>query len=199
MKKISAIFMCSVLCAVGAQIYAPTVANAAAPRASDNPMFGPYRNQISLYVGWGSDSSRLYPDFNYMVPFGIVQLQYSQPIAFLRLPSRVNITGGYTFGWGKSGGENWRDYSHLVASLSWDAAFLNWRGFYLGAGLGIAMKSGMDARQDSRVMFTPRAFLGYRIADRWGAELFFQHYSDGNLTPVNAAYNFVGIGTTYSF
>jgi len=175
-----------------------TAANAAA-RESPNPMFGDANNQIGFYGGWGTDARTLYPDLTHFVPFGILQLQYSQPITFLRLPGRVNVQVGGMAGWGKKDGEDWRDYNHFLAALTWDVALIHWRQLYFGAGLGIAMKSGTDVRQDSRVMFTPRLFLGYHFADRWGVEAFFQHYSDGNLTPVNGSYNFIGLGVTYRF
>ena len=69
----------------------------------------------------------------------------------------------------------------------------------MGVGLGPYMKWKTDARQDSRFVFGVRAFVGYRFWDNVGIELVTTHFSNGNLTPVNAAYNFAGLQVSINF
>jgi hypothetical protein len=86
-----------------------------------------------------------------------------------------------------------------IIGLSWDAAVLTWRGFYAGAGLGLSIKGNKDVRQDSRVVFGTKVFLGYRLSEKVSAEFFTMHYSNGDLTPVNQSYNFSGASILYNF
>lgn len=160
---------------------------------------GNWQNQAALRLGWGSAASEMVPNFGRMVPFGVVLLDYSQPAAIFRLPARMNFHLGYTVGWGEKYGENWRDYSWPQTGISLDASLISWGRFYGGTGVGAFMKWQVDARQDSRFMFMTRAFIGYRATDRFSGEAFIKHYSDGNLTPINGAYNFVGLGITAGF
>lgn len=118
---------------------------------------------------------------------------------FFGLPARYSIHFGAFWGFGEHGGEDWRDYSQLAAGLSMDTALLRVRRFYFGVGLGGFEKSKVDARQDSRFVFQLKLFAGYRMSDKWSLELFTQHFSNGNLTPVNSSYNFAGLALLTNF
>jgi hypothetical protein len=168
-----------------------------------NPMFGNAENQIGVYAGVGTGGSNIYHlipgtwwDFK---PFSIFVIQYSQPMKFFRLPARYSFHAVKFHGFGKHDGENWRAYSQVALGMSTDAVFFHTRRFYFGAGLGAFEKSKVDTRQDSRFVFQLKLFAGCKLSDRWSAELFTQHFSNGNLTPTNASYNFVGLAALVNF
>ena len=168
--------------------------------AGDNPMFGDNQNQIGLYAGWGTAGGSLEPDFWKFAPFGLALLSYSQPTTIFRLPGRQNFHIGSTIGWEEKYDEIWRDYSWPLVGLSWDVSLINFlRPVYAGTGLGTFIKWDKDIRQDSRFMFGFKLFIGYRMTDKFSMEIFTQHYSNGNLTPINGSYNFVGLAALVSF
>lgn len=80
-----------------------------------------------------------------------------------------------------------------------DAILLYWNKFYLGAGIGAFMRTHQTERLSSRFTFGERAFIGYKITDSVGAELYAQHFSNGDLTDKNFGYNFAGLGLLYKF
>ena len=52
---------------------------------------------------------------------------------------------------------------------------------------------------DAAITKIVRLTGGYRITDHIGAELFVQHFSNGNTAEENHSYAFYGTGLTYSF
>jgi len=226
MKKISLIFSVAVLSAAGimgadagavaanvsgdeTSVPHATASDKVSPKESiappdrANPFFGNTKNQIGLYVGQGTGGTHLlnliWPLKWEYEPFNFFMLEYSRPFEFFTLHGRQNIHLGTTLGWGRHDGEDWRNYGWPMIGLSWDVAVVNWRGFYLGSGIGPFYKSGMDARMDSRFMFGIKVFAGYRLSDRFSAEVFTQHFSNGDLTPINRSYNFAGLGLLANF
>lgn len=171
--------------------------------SASDPFFRGAKNQIGIYGAFGTGGSSLknlvLPTEWEFVPFGMATMEYSQPATFFRMPARANLHAGWTFGWGRKDGEDWRDYTWPMIGLSWDVALLTWRGIYAGAGLGAFIKWRTDARQDSRFVFGTKTFVGYRLSRALSAEVFTQHFSNGNLTPVNGAYNFAGISILVNF
>ena len=116
-----------------------------------------------------------------------------------RLPGRYSIHFGGALGFREHDGEDWHSYSNIMAGLSADVALVHTDRFYFGTGLGAFEKSRVDVRQDSRFMFQLKLFAGYRVSSMWSIELFTQHFSNGNLTPINKAYNFAGLALLMNF
>jgi hypothetical protein len=167
--------------------------------AEPAPFFKGTDNQMGIYFGQGTGGGSIQPDFWDITPFGWTMFQYSQPATFFRLPARQNIHVGTTMGWGDKDDECWKNYSWPQAGLSMDAAVMTWNDFYLGGGIGAFMKYERDERQDSRYMFGLKMFVGYGISESWAAEIFTQHFSNGNLSPNNGSYNFFGLALLRNF
>ncbi|MDR2269199.1 MAG: acyloxyacyl hydrolase [Rickettsiales bacterium] len=170
---------------------------------ANSPMFGKSENQFGFYSGIGTGGSSIYnliPGAKWnLKPFLNFMLQYSQPTKVFRLPARYSFHAGRLFGFGESDGEDWRSYTQTIVGLSMDLIPFHSEKFYFGAGLGIFEKSKIDIRQDSRFVFGLRFFTGYRISERWSAEFFTRHFSNGNLTPRNRSYNLAGLAVLINF
>lgn len=164
-----------------------------------NPMFENHKiNSISIQIaqstGHGDLGHLIMPwewDFS---PMTMVAIQYSQPTRFLRLPSRVNIQLLQNFAYRSNDGA-----SFGALGISWDIAFFNWRGWYIGAGLGPYMRDSADEYVESRLVFGEKVFVGKHIAENLNAELFTLHFSNGDFTEINHGFNFIGLSLNYSF
>jgi lipid A 3-O-deacylase len=170
--------------------------------ASENPIFGDAQNQISVKASIGTGGSSMYNLLGIrwkMEPFSFFSVEYSQPITFFRLPARQNIEIGTTYGFDKRDGEDWSHYSWPIIGLSMDPVLLHTERCYAGVGVGPYIKWQVDSRQDSRFVFGTKVFMGCRVNNSFGVELFTKHFSNGNLTPINAAYNFVGLDVNVNF
>lgn len=166
---------------------------------AQNPMFAPdTRNSVGIYAAQGTGPGRLMKLIN---PFlwdidsmTMLIAQYSQPVSIFRLPARINLNLVQNFAYGDAHG-----LSFSAVGVSWDVALAQWRGFYLGLGIGPYMRDSRDQYVDSRLVFGERVFIGKNIGTRFRAELFTQHFSNGNFTEINRGFNFAGIGLHYSF
>ena len=164
-----------------------------------NPMFGENDdNSISMYIGHGTGSGTLLKliqpglwDFNKMT---FAMVQYSQPTTFFRLPARQSLHVIQNFSY-----EEDKSLSFAGVGVSIDAALFTWNGFYLGFGLGPYMRDSLDNWVSSRLVFGEKFFVGKNLSDRWRAELFTIHFSNGNFTNTNAGFNFTGFSIGYSF
>ena len=164
-----------------------------------NVMFGPdAKNSFSLYVSNGTDCGSLFKivnpfDWRYS-PMNLIMIGYSQPMELLRLPGRVNVNAMQNIAYGSAHG-----LSFMGIGISWDIAFLNWHGFYVGAGLGPYMRDNRDRWVSSRLFFGEKFFIGKNINDDWRIEFMTTHFSNGDLTETNFGFNFVGFSVNYSF
>ena len=164
-----------------------------------NPMFGAdNENSVALYVGQGTGLGSLFklvdPFLWEFEPMTNLMLQYSQPVSVFRLPSRINATFVQNLGYGHDSG-----LSFMAIGVSWDVAFLQWRGFYIGAGIGPYMRDSRDRYVQSRLVFGERVFIGKNIGNDWHIEFFTQHFSNGDFTEINRGFNFTGLSVSYSF
>ncbi len=172
-------------------LFAPAIAGA----QMRNPMFGDKQNQFGVYgagsTGTGSPLSHMGSKVQYTEDLGEIELQYSQPSEFFRLPARSSVHLIQIIG---------EDKTQPAFGLMQEFLFIpNLERFYAGLGLGIYMKErANDGRIDSRFTFGERLFLGYHF-DSMTLELYWRHFSNGDLTPINTAYNFFGLGTVWNF
>lgn len=166
--------------------------------ARENIMFGDKINSITLYaaqgVGSGSLLKLVQPGLWKFNPQTFLMLQYSQPIQFFRLDSRLNLNVGQNFSYKSSHGLNF-----LGIGISIDTAILQYDGWYMGIGIGPFMRDSMDRWVESRLVFGEKVFIGKNIADNWHVELFTIHFSNGNFTPMNEGFNFAGLSIGYKF
>lgn len=164
-----------------------------------NPMFGAdNENAIALYVSQGTGAGTLFklvdPFMWEFEPMTNLMLQYSQPMEIFRLPSRMNLSVVQNLGYHHTQG-----LSFTAIGVSWDVALINWRGFYLGIGIGPYMRDSRDRYVQSRLVFGERVFIGKNIGNDWHIELFTQHFSNGDFTEINRGFNFTGLSVSYSF
>ncbi len=166
--------------------------------ADSNVMFGEKQNSFTLYaaqsVGSGSLLKLVQPgiwDFNAQT---FVMVQYSQPIKFFRLDSRLNLNFGQNFAY-----KNSKDLDFMGIGISVDTALLQYDGWYFGLGIGPFMRDYMDYWVESRLVFKEKVFIGKNISDNWFIELFTVHFSNGNFTPRNEGFNFAGLAFGYRF
>ena len=164
-----------------------------------NPMFGAdNENAIALYVSQGTGAGTLFklvdPFMWEFEPMTNLMLQYSQPMEIFRLPSRMNLSVVQNLGYHHTQG-----LSFTAIGVSWDVALINWRGFYLGIGIGPYMRDSRDRYVQSRLVFGERVFIGKNIGNDWHIELFTQHFSYGDFTEINRGFNFTGLAVNYSF
>ncbi len=167
--------------------------------AQHNPMFAIHtRNSIGIYAaqstGHGDLGHLVAPwEWNFS-PMTLVMFQYSQPITFLRLPSRINIHALQNFSYHGA-----RGTSFGAIGISLDVLFAAWRGFYFGIGIGPYMRDSGDKYVDSRLVFGERVFIGKNITPRIRGEIFTLHFSNGDFTDPNHGFNFAGLGINVSF
>ena len=166
---------------------------------ANNPMFANNtQNSITLYTGQGTGSGSLFKlvdpfmwDFE---PMTMLMLQYSQPSELFRLPSRINLSFVQNFGYHHDHG-----LSFMAIGISWDVAIINWKGFYLGGGIGPYMRDSRDRYVESRLVFGEKFFIGKNITDHWRTEFFTLHFSNGDFTEINHGFNYTGLAINYSF
>ena len=166
--------------------------------ADTNIMFGDKINSMTLYVAQGVGSGSLLKlvqpglwDFN---PQTFVMAQYSQPITFFRLDSRLNLNVGQNFAYNSSQG-----LYFMGIGISVDTALLQYKGWYTGIGIGPFMRERRDYWVESRLVFAEKFFIGKSVSDRWNVEFFTLHFSNGNFTPANEGFNFAGVSVGYKF
>lgn len=170
-----------------------------AATAADNPMFAKgTENSIAIYVAQGTGDGTLFkliqPGLWDFEPMTVFMVQYSQPITIFRLPGRQNLHFVGNHGYSSD-----HDLSFVAAGISWDVSLFDWNGFYIGFGLGPYMRDAKDHRVDSRLVFGEKFFIGKNINDKWRAEIFTLHFSNGNFTEVNDGFNYAGLAVSYSF
>ena len=166
--------------------------------AETNVFFGDKINSITLYATQGTGSGSLLKliqpgiwEFN---PQTFIMLQYSQPIKFFRLDSRLNLNVGNNFAYKSSDG-----LGFMGIGISIDSALIQYNGWYLGIGIGPFMRDNMDRWVESRLVFEEKFFIGKSFADNWNIELATIHFSNGNFTTTNEGFNFAGISIGYKF
>ena len=184
MKKfLTALFLCNLI--------SPSIADT-------NVFFGDKMNSFSLYgaqsTGSGSLLKLVQPGIWDFSPQTLIMAQYSQPIKFFRLDSRLNLDVGQNFAYKSSHGLHF-----LGIGISVDSALLQYDGWYMGIGIGPFMRDNMDRWVESRLVFAEKVFIGKNLNDNWNIELFTVHFSNGNFTSVNEGFNFVGLGFGYKF
>jgi len=167
--------------------------------AATNPMFSDgYENSVTLNIAQSTGSHNIRkliwpPDWT-IYPQTLIMLTYAQPMEIMRLPSRMNISVVQNIAYESSHG-----LSFIGAGMSWDVSLFDWRGYYLGIGIGLYYRDNRDRWVSSRLMFGEKVFIGKDISDRWRGEFFTQHFSNGDLTDINTGFNFIGLGVNYSF
>lgn len=166
--------------------------------AETNVFFGDKINSLTLYaqqsVGSGTLLKLVQPglwDFN---PQTFIMVQYSQPIKFFRLDSRLNLNIGNNFAYKSSDG-----LGFLGIGISVDSALLQYKGWYIGIGIGPFMRDSRDRWVESRLVFQEKFFIGKSFDNNWNIEIATIHFSNGNFTPVNEGFNFAGISVGYKF
>lgn len=166
--------------------------------AESNVFFGEKINSITLYgaqsTGSGTLLKLVQPGLWQINPQTILIAQYSQPVKFFRLDSRLNLNLGQNIGYESSHG-----LSFLGIGISIDSALFQYNNWYIGIGLGPFMRNKMDRWVESRLVFEEKVFIGKNISPNWNAEIFTVHYSNGNFTEKNAGFNFFGAGIGYKF
>lgn len=184
MKKL-AIFMCATMLIMPAF-------------ADSNIFFGDKINAITIYGAQSSGSGTLLkliqPGIWEISPQTLIFAQYSQPMKFFRLDSRLNLNVGQNFAYHSSQGLY---FSGIGISI--DTALLQYRDWYFGIGIGPFMRNRMDYWVESRLVFEEKAFIGKNFSNNWHIELFTMHFSNGNFTEKNEGFNFFGAGIGYKF
>jgi len=164
----------------------------------DNIMFGDKINSITLYAAQGTGSGSLLklvqPGIWDFGPQTFLMAQYSQPMQFFRLDSRLNLNVIQNFSY-----ESDRGLNFFGMGISIDTALLQYKDWYMGIGIGPYMRDNMDRWVESRLVFGEKVFIGKNINNNWHIELFTIHFSNGNFTPMNEGFNFAGIGGGYKF
>ena len=166
--------------------------------ADGNIMFGDKINSVTLYaaqgVGSGSLLKLIQPGIWDFSPQTLIMAQYSQPMKFFRLDSRLNLNIVQNFAYKSSHG---LDFFGMGISI--DTALLQYDDWYMGIGIGPYMRDNMDRWVESRLVFGEKVFIGKNFADNWHVELFTIHFSNGNFTPKNEGFNFAGVAVGYKF
>lgn len=166
--------------------------------AETNVFFGDKMNSITLYaqqsVGSGTLLKLVQPGLWDFCPQTFIMAQYSQPIQFFRLDSRLNLNIGNNFAYKSSDG-----LGFLGIGISVDSALLQYKGWYIGIGIGPFMRDSRDRWIESRLVFQEKFFIGKSFANNWNIEIATIHFSNGNFTSVNEGFNFTGISIGYKF
>ena len=165
-----------------------------------NPFFGTAENQIAVNIGQGVNSGFLVPPPSQFVPFYMLpNIQYSQPTTFFKLPARQSLNFGQTVGMGKAYHWDWTHFSIPMAWASGDVALLYGCDWYIGPGVGVGFQAQQNDRLGAKLVFQFKISGGYHFTEKWGGEIFVQHFSNGNTAEENHSYAFYGLGMTYSF
>ena len=171
---------------------------------AENPFLFDRENQIFINIGQGIAGTWMLEPPKNPVPYNMLQLQYSQPIKFFRLPSRLSANYIQTIGYGVSKTTrgntwNWQDYTTMIAFLSVDSPFVWTNKLYFGSGIGTGIQAVENERIDTKFLLGLKIFIGYAFLQRWRLEAFFHHFSNGSTSPQNYSYNFYGFGVGYNF
>jgi len=162
-----------------------------------NPAFGEKKHQLSLHFGNGIRSGLNFEELY------LGAISYGQANRFFMLPGRINLEFMTHRGMGRFAEYN----QYAIMGFSQDLivpAFI-WAEpkaisrLYLGINLGIYIQSEMTQRISSRFAFGQRAFLGYRINDKFAVELYGRHFSNGDLTEKNSGQDFLGFSVFWNF
>ena len=167
--------------------------------AGTNPFMGDAQNQIAFYLAQGVDNGYIVPLPYHAVPFNIVQVKYSQPATFFRLPARMSLNLAETVGYGKKYGWDWRKFTIPIIFLSGDTALIYGENWYAGVGSGVGLQAQQNDRLGAKLLFEFRLFYGYRINETWALELYAQHFSNANTAEENHSYAFFGLGVSRNF
>ena len=167
--------------------------------ANANPFMGEHNHQIALNAGAGVNSGFIVPPPTQFVPFMFLHFQYSQPTTFFKVPARQSINIGQTLGLGTGYGWDWTEFTIPMIFLSEDIAIAHGKNWYFSTGVGVGLQAQQNERLGAKLLFQFKLAGGYRINDKWGIELFVQHFSNANTAPENNSYAFYGTGFTYSF
>lgn len=164
-----------------------------------NPMFGNgHENSITLSIGAGTGSGSLlkliYPPDWEFVPMTMIMGMYSQPMTIFKLPARMNLNIMQNVAYRSADG-----LSFFGMGLSWDVVAFDWRGWYIGGGLGPYYRDNYDRWVSSRLFFGEKLFIGKNITDNFRLEFFTLHFSNGDFTDTNRGFNFTGLSVNYSF
>ena len=166
--------------------------------AESNIFFGNDINSITIYgaqsTGSGTLLKLVQPGLWDVSPQTFFMFQYSQPMQFFRLDSRLNLNIGHNFAYNSSQG-----LSFSGIGISIDTALLQYKDWYMGIGIGPFMRGTMDYWVESRLVFEEKFFIGKNINERWNFEISTIHFSNGNFTNKNEGFNFAGIGFGYKF
>lgn len=166
--------------------------------AEYNVFFGDKINSITVYVTQSTDSGSLLkliqPGIWDFAPQTFIMAQYSQPMKFFRLDSRLNLNVGQNFSYKSSSGLNF-----FGVGISIDSAILQYKGWYIGLGIGPFMRDNMDRWVESRLVFKEKFFIGKNFSDNWNIEFATIHFSNGNFTTANEGFNFAGLSIGYKF
>jgi hypothetical protein len=154
--------------------------------------FGEKRNQLSIYVG--QEFSAIYGKSLKTEPLCSVNFVYSQPNTFFRVPGRQNfeILGFFAYDY------EYKKYNRLTAGLSQDIIIPVYKCVFFGLGTGIFISQRTTEKVSSRFIFGQKAFVGIKFDDEI-VELVVRHFSNGDLTPQNSGYNFIGIVLAHNF
>ncbi len=167
--------------------------------AAFNPFMGDYQNQIAVNFAGGVNSGFLIPPPSQFVPFTILNIQYSQPTTFFKVPARQSINIAQTFGFGEKYGWNWDAFTIPMIYLSEDIALYCSERFYAGVGAGVGLQGKQNDRIGSKLLFQFKLTGGYRINEQTSVEIFIQHFSNANTDRDNHSYGFYGAGIVYNF
>lgn len=164
-----------------------------------NPMFGDgHENSITVFAGPGTGPGSLLkliaPTEWEFSPMTIMGATYSQPMTIFKIPARMNATLIQNIAYHSD-----RGLSFAGMGLSWDVAFFDWHGWYVGGGLGPYYRDNHDRWVSSRLVFGEKFFIGKNITDYMRVEFFTLHFSNGDLTETNRGFNFTGLSVGYSF
>ena len=166
--------------------------------AETNVFFGDEINSLTVYGTYSTGSGTLFKLINPAIwnfyPQIFAMVQYSQPITFFRLDSRLNLNVGQNFAYDSSAG-----LSFGGIGISVDTAILQYKGWYTGIGIGPFMRDSRDRWVESRLVFEEKFFIGKNINERWNVELTTIHFSNGSFTSANEGFNFFGFGFGYKF
>ena len=157
-----------------------------------------YSNQITFNVGQVVDSLGLVAWPRNFAPYTMLHFQYSQPTEFFRLPARKSLNLIQNIGYGNNQW-NWKDYSIQIITLSEDFILYNTNKFYFGNGVAVGFQRVENERIGTKLLFGFKLLSGYKISDKFNAELFMQHFSNGETSLNNWSYNFWGLGVSYNF
>ena len=166
---------------------------------ASNPFMGDAENQVSFYLAQGFDNGYIIPLPYHPVPFYMAQIQYSQPTTFFRMPARQSLNIAETAGFAEKYGWDWREYTTPIALISGDIAPIYGEHWYAGIGAGVGLQAKQNDRLGAKLLFQFKMFYGYRINERWGIEVYGQHFSNANTAKQNYSYAFYGLGVNYNF